>query len=423
MKGRNDIPEIVGVSQHKHINKKDRPEFNYREDLRNLAPVWGLVLQMVLSILLSCLTGAVVAYLLSIVAGMFEVRIEKTAEALIWWLWPAYACFFMWKYFDVRTHVEIGEGAFATMSLGGGWQLRWRRFNGEVSTFPWINVWRHNLGGNTIDVECASAFVRVDSKDPDPVQVFSEGDKPPKLIFSYIPLNPFKMVRRVAQDGPEVGFENLNDIAEAVLKEALQHPKVDLQLLMNSHKFAETLREVFQNLTDDEGELRCFRMKVGDRYEYVIDTGYGLGIYNVQAKDLGPSRAIRDEMSNKMKKLIEAKGKAAALAATTEAVKVAGADAENAMILTGDLSGEEVKIQRFTFDIPGLTGEEKVRVAEAVGKAAPAVAAIFGGGRGGDKTKGGKKPEGQSGQKPKEEPKGKDSPEGKKPRFTPRHKR
>ncbi len=157
------------------------------------------------------------------------------------------------------------------------------------------------------------------------------------------------MVRRVAQDGPEVGFENLNDIAEAVLKEALQHPKVDLQLLMNSHKFAQTLREAFQNLTDDEGKPRCFKIKVGGRYEYVIDTGYGLGIYNVQAKDLGPSKAIRDEMSERQRKLIEAQGRTESFCKAVEKIREAQIqDAElsedmMAMIILEQLSGDEIK--------------------------------------------------------------------------------
>ncbi len=383
MKGRKDIPKPAGVSVDENTNKKNRPDLNYREDIRNMPPVWGLISQMVISVALSCLTGLIVTYLLSIIAGLFSAQIEKTMEVIIWWLWPSFAVFFMWKYFDVRTHVEIGEGAFATLSLGGGWQFPWRRFNGEVSTFPWIRVWRHNLGGNTTDVECASAFVRVEHNNPDNkdvVQVFSEGDKPPKLFFSYIPLNPFKMVRRIAQDGPDVGFENLNDIAEAVLKEALQHPTVDLSLLMNSHEFAQKLRKAFQELKDDEGNPRCYEIMVGDRKkEYVIDTGYGLGIYNVQAKDLGPSKAIRDEMSAKMQKLIEAKGKAAALAITTEAIKLAGDHAENAMILSGDLDGEEVKIQRQDISIGfrGLSGSEAVEVSRNLANVAPAVAAAF----------------------------------------------
>ncbi len=397
-----------GVFEAPAPAERTRPRFYYREDLKNVHSVVGLIIQMIASLVLSSLGGIAICGLIRLVVMLFplEVATDNRMSEMIWDSWPIAAASVMWMFLNVFEHVDMGSGAYGTLIFFRGNQLGKFRFSGEVSVFSWIEVRKHNYGGNTVEIECPSAFVRVAPGSIDSVEVFSEGDRPPRLIFSMISLNPFQAVRRIDQADENVSLENLNEVAESVLKEALQHENMNLQVLMTSHELEKTMNDVFKNLKDGEGRPRCYLMDVNGRDEWVIDTGYGFGIYNVQAQDIGPSKAIRDALSRKRVNVIDAEGKAESFKATMGRIKELKIEDPYlslelvAMILNENLSGDEIKmwLGNLSFGRGGGTNllsslkeagfkpEQIERIVSSVSQGAQAVASAFEGRQGGKKS-------------------------------------
>lgn len=378
------------------LDKTRKPSFNYREDAFHIVPFLGMAITMAFSVIGTLGFGKILVYVLGLITKMLPRPFEAwIGEWILGVFEPIFPLTLLWLFFDVRYHVKIGPGSFSTMSIFGIQFLKMRMFGrwfavvffGETSCFKWNKVWKGDLGGTSITVEIKGAIKALDA-DGVLQPVYSKDGGDPKVEIFWAPLDPFKGVRRVDQGekpNPGVIWSNTLSYAESVFKQAASKSTLTMEKVMGSQDLNRIFMEALLGVGDDDpnedNKVRysSYWMLVGTKCEWVYETDDGIILYNPRVTDMGEHPDLLKAQRDRGKLMIEARAKAAALDITAKAVKEAGPDAENAMILNGDLSGEEVKIQRVTVDIPGLTGEQKVQVAEAVGKAAPAVAAMLSG--------------------------------------------